>query len=313
MLQAIKSFSNQIFRRFGYEFRPLTKKKCHLAPTEFSVHPKSIKYTLPYKNYYIDLPLDKAKSIREPLEEKIYTIATRLAVKRNGSRKSQTIRTCYKSYFANALPRSASETLGLEKGEVPELDNEPHWLIYYPWHSDSIAKKKKDVQAGMSKNEPGSFSTAANLTALTDFETRRTCDLLKSIQAKGYISDYSSSTPVSGYILFNEDSHFKWLITHGFHRCSICRALEFDDIEVRLLNIIYRDEVDFWPAVASGTYTRESALKVFDNIFYSRSSQKHNNWLMENMERSVLKNQKVLNGVNTRTHPSRTQRVPAEF
>lgn len=62
------------------------------------------------------------------------------------------------------------------------------------------------------------------------------------------------------------------LLNGGQHRAASLSALGHETIPVRLTSpssasIIRRDDVDFWPYVRTGLFSRETALEVFDRIF----------------------------------------------
>src|SRR5699024_3862206 len=96
-------------------------------------------------------------------------------------------------------------------------------------------------------------------------------ELTKSIHKKGYLRGNGHEEDIKASVLI-KGNDYKYIIKDGTHRLAVLSALDYKSAPIRVLPtsipaFIYRREVDFWPKVQDGLYTREQALKVFDNIF----------------------------------------------
>jgi hypothetical protein len=276
----IKKIFKKILNRFNYDIISIHPDVKRFELKDLLTDPRSIRYHFSYKGFYTTLPLDRAKVITIPINEKIERIAVSKALEFEDSMQPNIIKKYLESYANKAFSKSASETMGLVKGEFPALDNEPSWLFYYPWYTSSISERKSKRKKYFHENEYGTYNTLKSINDSIEFESKRTYHLYDSIKKNGYRNDkLIKNDDVGAILMFNENLEFNWLIYSGFHRCSVCHALGYKKIEVSLKNIIFRDEVDSWPAVANNICSREVALKIFDNIFYSKSYPRHREWI----------------------------------
>ncbi|MFU8861764.1 MAG: hypothetical protein ACNA8K_15215 [Cyclonatronaceae bacterium] len=272
MIQNLKSFLNNQIRKLGYEFIPVGSGKKTLDQDILITHPQSLHYHMRYSDYHITMPLEKARVGRVKLTNYFYTVAAMSAVGAPEQDEYQKIKKSLAHIYKNDyFPATSAERLGLQKGEVPQLDTIPAWIRYYPWESQSIEDKYKATHDWAYRNETGLTRKyyGKNPTEEEKFEydCKRLYDLYKSIQTRGYINDHPLSSPIASQLLINDDLDYRWVITGGFHRSAVCQALGYHEIESRVQNIIYRSDVDNWPAVKSKIFSKKTALKVFDSIF----------------------------------------------
>lgn len=109
-----------------------------------------------------------------------------------------------------------------------------------------------------------------------DIEVRRLIHIFNSIKEKGYIRSDDSDGDIIGSFLVNETGEVRIHVLRGQHRISALAALGYTDIPVRIrtmgggARLVRRCDVDFFPNVKNGLYSKRLALKVFDDIFYAR-------------------------------------------
>jgi hypothetical protein len=272
MIQNLKHFINNQFRKMGYEITPLGSGKKTLDPGILIEHPESLHYHMRYSDYHITMPLDKARIDRTKLPDYFYTIAASSAVGVPEQDEYQKIKERLADIYKNGyFPSTSAERLGLDKGEVPQLDAIPAWVRYYPWESQSIEDKYNATHDWSYKHESGltrkHFGNNPTEEEKFEFDCLRLYSLFKSIQSKGYITDHPLSTPIASQILINDDLDYRWAITGGYHRSAVCQALGYRELESRVQNIIYRSDAGNWPGVKSALFSKKTALNVFDSIF----------------------------------------------
>jgi hypothetical protein len=275
MIQNLKSFINNQFRKLGYEFIPVGSGKKILDPGILDTHPESLHYHMRYSDYHITMPLDKARIDSTKLPDYLYTVAARSAVGAPEHDEYQNMKECLADIYKNGyFPATSAERLGLVKGEVPQLDTIPAWVRYYPWESLSINEKYTATHDWSYKYETGltrkHFGNNPSEEEKFEYDCLRLYNLYKSIQKKGYLTDHPLSNPIASQLLIDENLDYRWVITGGFHRSAVCSALGYREIESRVQNIIYRSEAGHWPGVKSTVFSKQTALKVFDSIFQSR-------------------------------------------
>jgi hypothetical protein len=259
-------------RKFGYEIRPVGTGKKYLDLKVLESHPGSVHYFLRYNNYYVSMPLERARIVTTPLADYHYTLAARAAAEAGGIHEYDALKEKLTYLYRHGnFPETSSGRLGLEKGEVPELDNEPAYLRYFPWESESVDEKKKALFHWVNKHETGltrdEYGENYSDEDAMEFDCKRLFSLYQSIKTKGYIIDFTPNEDIASQILINDNLDYRWVITGGHHRSAVCHALGYRDLESRIQNIIFRSEAVNWPGVVSGVFSKDAALKVFDSVF----------------------------------------------
>lgn len=107
--------------------------------------------------------------------------------------------------------------------------------------------------------------------AFGEITFRRFARLYDSIARDGFRPESSAAKFPSGFC-FSRDGDWRVSIGSGKHRVTVMLALGWSKIPVefgppKLPVITRREEVDQWPNVRSGRYSREEALGAFDVIF----------------------------------------------
>lgn len=90
---------------------------------------------------------------------------------------------------------------------------------------------------------------------------------------KGLIVDPAGLDNLQCYLLLAGDD-YRFRISQGHHRIAALAALGYETITLQLefRNTIRRSEVEWWPAVRQGWFTRKEAVTVFDRIFMGTSA-----------------------------------------
>jgi len=100
-----------------------------------------------------------------------------------------------------------------------------------------------------------------------EIESKRYAKLLESIEKKGYNRSNESDGDIEGGILINSNNDWRIIVNGGQHRAIVLAALGYETIPVRVSRNVYEAEVNYWPNVISGLYTKKGALKLFRTIF----------------------------------------------
>lgn len=109
-------------------------------------------------------------------------------------------------------------------------------------------------------------------------EANRLISLLKSIKKHGYVPELFDGHP-RGYLLINdiqspEVKHF--LVTCGLHRVATLSYLGFSEIYITFEGNTPREikisDIENWPGVQSGTFSKELAYTIFFAYFRNQTS-----------------------------------------
>lgn len=163
-------------------------------------------------------------------------------------------------FVSHYRPKHLGEALGLG------LDREyPLWS--YPW-------VRADPSGSGWFDDPGSppdiitfFSEAGILWFRIEEEFVWLERTLYSIREKGYV--LSRSNGIVARKLLGSDGSEAFLILDGNHRLSALSALGQTTVELTFLpvSVIKESDVEKWPKVRRGQYTRSDAKRVFQAYF----------------------------------------------
>lgn len=103
-------------------------------------------------------------------------------------------------------------------------------------------------------------------------EALRYYNLIQSLCDKGYNRSDHFEGDICGEIIINKNGEWRWLAGPGQHRAVVLSSLDYQNIPVRVLRLVFENEVDIWPNVTSGLYTKKGALKLFHTIFQGNAS-----------------------------------------
>jgi len=188
-------------------------------------------------------------------------------------------------YYNMVQPDSASSWLGLDEGEVLALDGEPAWLSLLPWEDNTIHEKRTGRKecAIYDNKEQGenltidqgwrNFGPVAD--SILNLEVNRLYLLMLSIKKNGILRSDTKGGDIGGIILIKEADDFRWLVEWGGqHRAAAISAMGYKKIAIRVWQVVDRNDVDLWPSVQSGVYSKIAALKVFDLIYDGEAASK---------------------------------------
>ena len=237
----------------------------------------------------INVPLEKGRRKIFPVtaEYDPFYCALKLCIK-NGSDKAK-LKEVLTAYYTTVQPANALEWLGLAHEDAPELAEARPWGAPPPWtdltvrevdrnvnndmlHDSGHGDKKLSVEQGWAHCGPVSEDKI-------QLEVNRLYIALDSIQRLGYDRNYGPGGDIGAKFLFNEGGDWRWTISPGNHRIAIVSALGYKEIPVMAKSVVFRRDVDIWPNVLSGLYTRAGALKYFDNLFEGKVSTIMKPWL----------------------------------
>ncbi|MBS9522523.1 hypothetical protein KIH41_07085 [Litoribacter ruber] len=97
---------------------------------------------------------------------------------------------------------------------------------------------------------------------------QRFIKIYNSIRHNGYQPEKLGSGHINGRLYVRDGKDYRVAISAGKHRVAVLQALGYSKIPVKLSTVIIkREDVDFWPNVRNGNYSKEDALAYFDRIF----------------------------------------------
>lgn len=108
---------------------------------------------------------------------------------------------------------------------------------------------------------------------LGQLEYKRLISVFNSIKDNGYLPEQHGF--IHGQFLVS-DNNWTWVNIGGKHRFASLAALDYKNIPVALTSrssalFIRRDDVEYWPNVKNGLFSKEDAINIFDQIMIGNS------------------------------------------
>jgi len=277
----MKSVLKSAIGRLGYKI--YSKKSVIPADLSGQIdNPLLAKYAARNKSFLIDADFENCIGLYQYSCEKygdnplVNTITDYLKNGMDGFEGSK-----LEDFYHHCSPDSAAEWFNLEGKIHNDLTELPTYSAVFPWENATMKGRKRYRERNVSsetQKRGKSLSVEHGIELIGPFSKERgelevntLIELTKSIQKKGYRRGNHQSDDISSSVLIDEDS-YKFLINDGNHRIAALSALDYKSVPVRveptsIPAFIYRNEVDYWPKVKEGLYTRKQALSIFDAIF----------------------------------------------
>jgi hypothetical protein len=262
---------------FGYSIIPID----YDSPIDLRAlcnHPSALLYHSFARPILIDLDLHLGRGLRVlPLSAYCHPFVRALKEALGSHDREQTIRKELSHYYEHVKPTSAAEWLGLSENQSPVLFNSKPWALSMPW--DKITPEEwRIAREQFAANENKSWGNKISIDcgwhfwgpvqdAKLEIEAERLGHLLSSIETKGLARHDQHDGDVRATILRKADGTWRWQVTGGEHRAAVMAALGYSSIPARVLQIVDRNDVDIWPGVLSGVFSKDAALASFDLIF----------------------------------------------
>jgi hypothetical protein len=279
-----------VLNRFGYQLAPYPSA----PPIDLRAaltHPGSVRYHSEFHPALVDMEIRHGRGLRVvPLDCDAHPFVYALRAALRGDDPAASIATALGGYYDLTRPTTAAEWLDLTDAQSPALAREPPWAVTMPWDRRTPAQWRAENecytrQENLAYQRPGESLTIESgwhfwgpvTAAKLQVETRRLTDLLSSLLANGFVRHDGQDGDVCAVLLI-QDSDLRWQVLGGEHRAAACSALGHTVIPVRVLQVVSRGDVDLWPGVVRGDFSREAALMVFDSVFAGRLPKVTERW-----------------------------------
>lgn len=183
-------------------------------------------------------------------------------------------------YYAAFRPRTALEAIpGFEaRGPCGLDDLPPHLFWLTPWLGVSVEELDLHIRAWVSGDVREHGLADFDLdrhgvpyhgpasAALGHIETRRLASLHRSIGDQGYDRRQGDSR---FYLVCRDGGYRAVLLGGGLHRTAAAASLGYESVPAQFQRPIAVDvrDVDHWPQVRSGVWSRTDALGYVDHLF----------------------------------------------
>ena len=185
-----------------------------------------------------------------------------------------------KSYYDIWRPSNASEAFITFRDTPEAFVREPSYAFVSPWHTISIDERKRKIAYNVrTENQDmgrdavgieegfGLHGPVSERKGSVEFD--RLLSTLRSINKEGFRLD-SIHYLIEGFALLDQkEEDFRIIVVHGNHRLASLTALDYEYAPVRLVPpyIVRAEEVDRWPQVTSGLWSKDQAVEYFQSFF----------------------------------------------
>lgn len=181
-------------------------------------------------------------------------------------------------YYASWQPVDASNAIiGLRQSCQSLKGASPHLYYFVPWRSYSLTKVEKQVLSwfhadmrthgfsAISIEKDGFKNHGPASAELVVAEITRLRNILSTLIETGYDRNYGE---VRVWLLRRGDE-VRFVNRGGLHRAAAMDALGSQTIPANFVEpaIVDINDVDYWPQVRLGTWTRSEALSYFHHLF----------------------------------------------
>lgn len=195
----------------------------------------------------------------------------------NGTVKSYTGSSLF-LFYEEFQPKSISEYLYLDKSGNEIINNTPASGVFFPWENinpiEKVRQRANEVENDNKEHNSdlkffgGDPFYGPVSIAKGELEYNRLVNVYKSILKNDFKIDLNGSNNIFA-IALEKNNEYRYLISSGQHRVAALSVLEYKNITLLMYKniIVRRSEVEFWPGVKNGYFSKSEALKVFDRIF----------------------------------------------
>ena len=186
-----------------------------------------------------------------------------------------------------SVPNNAAEQFGLDGNET-KLYDYPFWAEVLPWHNcpidEVVSKTPFEVKKNRSlhnliieSNDPDEIMKIDREYSIYSHAEQYE-KLFQSIKKKGFIQSGEFGFITADVLV--KEGEYRWKPSvDGNHRTILLSAMGVKKIPLLVEKIIRYNELQYWPNVINGTFTKIEAKKMFDQIFNASPPNFYSEWI----------------------------------
>ena len=295
----IKYYINNLFSIFNLKIVNLDSNKPYNI-IDKDINPLSAQYFAGQKKVLMNIDLSKCRTNRwfgmsgDSLDPFIFMINNSIKQNLKGNELYANILKFLKENQFLGLAKNAAEHLDIDSDLSEKIANYPWWAAVNPWDNrtfeDQLYYYPIEVKKNRAINGMQILSDDHNEIVRDDIDNslpshaNQYTKLIGQIKKNGF--KYGNEFGHVTAELFIADNKFCWKIgEEGNHRATVAAALEIKKIPIIITKIIKLDEIDYWPNVANGLFSKNQASKIFYSIFEAKPSKIYDKWIEQKKNR----------------------------
>lgn len=190
-----------------------------------------------------------------------------------------------KAFYDDFQPQSIADLLSFSDPCNPILSTTSPLAALWPWSNSTLSESfnRQKLNCVLESRQhgfdltynDGSASFGPVSLEKGELEFHRTITIYEKLKKESFRVDSGGVDNIVCSILYLDDiSDWRVLIHAGNHRMAALTVLGYDSITVQinanrggLFSIIRKLEIDSWPAVRQGYYSKDEARAIFDKLF----------------------------------------------
>ncbi|MDA8612555.1 hypothetical protein N9L10_01180 [Candidatus Pelagibacter bacterium] len=262
--------------------------------TNIKINPLTAQYLSGYRPMVINISLKNGRTSNwfemsdESLDPAIFAIKNALKKDLEGEDLYKDILNTLKENHSLMKCKNASHSLNIESNDDEDIKKYPWWAIVHPWDDytfeDKIKNYPYDIKRNREKNGMHIASSDPNIIIKENYENswpshaKQYVNLINKIKEHGF--QYGSEYGYVSAEIFIEKNKLCWKPgAEGNHRMAVAAALGFKNIPVLVTKIIRLDELEYWPNVVKGLFSKDQAKKIFFDIFNAKPQKINEDWV----------------------------------
>ncbi len=245
-----------------------------------SNHPLALVYAEIFTHALVDAPLAHGRI--QPfyrLDDAPYCVALALAT-RDGVFDATACKCALEASYRDFRPATVAEWYSLDSHESKFRLAGPPWAAVPPWRARSqysyASALLRAAEAELARDGIEIDSDETGLIwgkcgpvhpILLDHEVTRIGRLYHSIRQQGYKRHDGEDGDIRATALVDRNHQWRWLVTGGYHRAAVLRALDYISATVRITKVVDIAHAAYWPHIRDGLYTQQEAESVFLKMF----------------------------------------------
>lgn len=243
-------------------------------------HPILLRYSEIFDAVLIDAPVSQGRLLPffQINENAPFFLAAKAGVRFEDKESSfNAVRNDLHSFYEKFQPQNVVDWLSLDVSPQSLLKKLPPWSAVLPWRARSMESFRETIENGTLNDnkkegllggvEKGWAYCGPVAEEKLNIEARRINELIYSFRQNGYQRSFEKDGDIVATALVDKFNNWRWLVTSGYHRACVLAAMDWGKIPVRINLVIREDEMNFWPHVVDGLYTKSMAENIFKNIF----------------------------------------------
>lgn len=253
-------------------------------------HPFLLAYHSLPRPILVDVPVRWGRGFRTlPLDDPTaHPFVRASALARNASDPVETVTAVLRSYYQAVQPVDVLGWLRVPGKSESQLAGQKPASLSMPWDVRTPdewlrARESWAIQEGRRAGQVLSLADGWHFwgpvsEVKLSLEVGRLSNLVDSVIRKGIVRSDVIGGDIQAVVLRTSQGRWRWQVAGGEHRAAVYSAIGVEEVPVRVIQIVTRDDAEIWPGVTSGIYSVADALAIFDQVFEGKAPDLVSAW-----------------------------------